>query len=103
MIHVCSLADLHPTVKATGASHVLTVMAKVEQVERPPSVLEANHLRVQVDDITEVIDGFVAPSGSHVEQVLDFVVQGNSAQMAAVGPSPISSTQMRATSIGCRI
>ena len=73
MIHVCSLADLHPTVKATGASHVLTVMAKVEQVERPPSVLEANHLRVQVDDITEVIDGFVAPSGSHVEQVLDFV------------------------------
>lgn len=73
MIHVCSLADLHPTVKATGATHVLTVMAKVEQVERPPSVLQANHLRVAVDDITEAMDGFVAPSDSHVGQVLDFV------------------------------
>jgi predicted protein tyrosine phosphatase len=73
MLHVCSLADLHPTVKATGASHVLTVMAKVEQVQRPPSIATANHLRVQVDDITEEMDGFVAPSDSHVGQMLDFV------------------------------
>ena len=40
---------------------------------RPPSVLEANHLRVQVDDITEAMDGFVAPSDSHVGEVLNFV------------------------------
>lgn len=73
MIHVCSLAALPETVKATGASHVLTVMARVDQVQRPVSVLEANHLRVQVDDIVEHIDGFVAPSDSHVEQVLNFV------------------------------
>ena len=46
MIHVCSLAALPDTVKATGASHVLTVMANVAQVQRPESVLEANHLRV---------------------------------------------------------
>ena len=61
MIHVCSLAALPDTVKATGASHVLTVMANVAQVQRPESVLEANHLKVQMDDITEAIDGFVAP------------------------------------------
>jgi predicted protein tyrosine phosphatase len=73
MIHVCSLADLHPTVKTTGASHVLTIMANVKQVQRPPSVLEANHLRVSVDDITEHMDGFVAPNDSHIEQVLEFV------------------------------
>jgi predicted protein tyrosine phosphatase len=36
-------------------------------------VLEANHLSVQVDDITEQIEGFVAPSEIHVEQVLNFV------------------------------
>ena len=29
MIHVCSLAALPDTVKATGASHILTVMAKI--------------------------------------------------------------------------
>jgi predicted protein tyrosine phosphatase len=73
MIHVCSLAALPDTVKATGASHVLTVMANVDQVQRPLSVLEANHLRVQMDDITEHMDGFLAPCDSHIEQVLNFV------------------------------
>ncbi|MEA2830962.1 MAG: hypothetical protein QOF22_1710 [Bradyrhizobium sp.] len=73
MIHVCSLAALPETVKATGASHVLTVMANVDQVQRPESVLPANHLKVSMDDITEQIDGFVAPCDSHIEQVLNFV------------------------------
>ncbi|WP_426440943.1 tyrosine phosphatase family protein [Bradyrhizobium genosp. P] len=73
MLHVCSLAALPDTVKATGASHILTVMANVAQVQRPQSVLEANHLRVQMDDITEEMDGFVAPSEAHIEKVLTFV------------------------------
>ena len=73
MIHVCSLAALSDTVKATGASHVLTVMANVEQVARPVSVLPANHLKVSMDDIVEDMDGFVAPSEIHVAQVLNFV------------------------------
>ena len=73
MIHVCSLAALPETVKATGASHVLTVMANVNQVQRPESVLPANHLKVQMDDITEQMDGFLAPNDAHIEQVLDFV------------------------------
>src|SRR6202046_5672928 len=73
MIHVCSLAALPSTVKATGASHVLTVMANIDQVQRPVSVLPANHLKVQMDDITEAIEGFVAPSVIHIEQVLNFV------------------------------
>jgi predicted protein tyrosine phosphatase len=73
MIHVCSLAALPDTVKATGASHVLTVMANVDQVKRPESVLPANHLKISMDDITEQMDGFVAPSDSHIEQVLNFV------------------------------
>jgi predicted protein tyrosine phosphatase len=73
MIHVCSLAALPETVRAVRASHVLTVMANVDQVPRPVSVLPANHLKVQVDDITEQIEGFVAPSETHIEQVLQFV------------------------------
>jgi predicted protein tyrosine phosphatase len=73
MIHVCSLAALPEIVRITGASHVLTVMARVEQVQRPASVLEANHLRVAVDDITEPMEGYVTPSEIHVEQVLNFV------------------------------
>ena len=73
MIHVCSLAALPEIVRVTGASHVLTVMANVDQVKRPSSILEANHLKVSVDDITEPMEGYVAPSEQHVEQVLNFV------------------------------
>ncbi len=73
MLHVCSLAALPDTVRATGASHVLTVMANVDQVQRPASVLPANHLKVSMDDITEQMDGFVAPNETHIERVLTFV------------------------------
>jgi predicted protein tyrosine phosphatase len=73
MLHVCSLAALPDTVRTTGASHVLTVMANVDQVQRPSSVLPANHLKVSMDDITEQMDGFVAPNEAHMEQVLGFV------------------------------
>jgi predicted protein tyrosine phosphatase len=73
MIHVCSLAALPEIVRLTGASHVLTVMAKVDQVERPASVLPENHMKISFDDITEPMDGFVAPTAEHVEQVLSFV------------------------------
>ncbi|WGR95788.1 protein tyrosine phosphatase [Bradyrhizobium sp. ISRA443] len=73
MLHVCSLAALPNTVRTTGASHVLTVMANVDQVQRPPSVLPANHLKVSMDDITEAMDGFVVPNEEHIEKVLSFV------------------------------
>ncbi len=73
MIHVCSLAALPETVKVTGASHILTVMANIDQVQRPASVLEANHLKVSMDDITQEMDGFLAPSDEHIERVLNFV------------------------------
>ena len=73
MIHVCSLAALPETVRLTGASHVLTIMANVGQVQRPETIRPENHLRVSVDDITEELAGFVAPSHDHVTQVLEFV------------------------------
>ena len=73
MIHVCSLAALPELVKLTGASHVLTVMANVDQVPRPQSVRPENHLKVAMDDITEPMEGFVAPSEEHVARVLNFV------------------------------
>jgi predicted protein tyrosine phosphatase len=38
MIHVCSLARLHDTVEATGASHVVTLLRDVDLVTRPARV-----------------------------------------------------------------
>ena len=77
MIHVCSLADLPATVEATGARYVLTVMGQVDKAQRPPSVPEANHLKISMDDITAAAEGFVTPSASHIGQVLDFVRRWN--------------------------
>lgn len=73
MIHVCSLARLHGTVKETGARHIVTLMKNVAQVERPGSIAADNHLLLDMDDITGPIDGYVHPSETHVEKLIDFV------------------------------
>src|ERR1700682_6183548 len=104
MIHVCSLAALPDTVKAAGASPVLTVMANVDQVQRPESVLPANHLKISMDDITEQMDGFVAPSDSHIEQGLNFVRGwGRSAPLVVHGYAGISRSTASAFAAVCML
>lgn len=73
MIHVCSLARLHTTVAETGAKHVVTLMKDVAMVRRPDSIVEANHLLLDMDDITAIMDGYVPPSEAHVEKLIQFV------------------------------
>ena len=73
MIHVCSLARLHDTVSETGARHVVTLMKDIAKVQRPQSIDEANHLLLDMDDITAIADGFVHPSEAHVEKLISFV------------------------------
>ena len=73
MIHVCSLARLHDTVAECGARHVVTLMKDVAMVRRPPSIDAANHLLLDMDDITEVLEGYVPPCSAHVEKLIDFV------------------------------
>lgn len=73
MIHVCSLARLHDTVSQTGARHVVTLMKDVAMVRRPDSILETNHLLLDMDDITAILDGYVPPNERHVEKLIEFV------------------------------
>ncbi len=73
MIHVCSVARLHDTVAETRAQHVVTLMKDVAMVRRPQSILEANHLLLDMDDIVEVMDGYVPPNEQHVGKLIDFV------------------------------
>jgi predicted protein tyrosine phosphatase len=73
MIHVCSLALLHDTVRQTGAHHVVTLIKDISLVHRPPSILAENHLLIDMDDIIEHIEGYVAPSEDHVGELLRFV------------------------------
>lgn len=73
MIHVCSLARLHDTVSETGARHIVTLIKDVSLVRRPQSIVEANHLLLDMDDISMPIDGYVLPASEHVERLIGFV------------------------------
>jgi predicted protein tyrosine phosphatase len=73
MIHVCSLSRLHTTIEATGARHVVTLLGVEDEVRLPDVVPRANHLRLQVHDIADPMDGYVTPDVEHVERLLTFV------------------------------
>ena len=73
MIHVCSLARLHETIAATGARHVISLLAPEADLTRPATIAAENHLWLQVDDISVPQDGFVAAQVEHVEQLIGFV------------------------------
>src|SRR5436309_8495875 len=73
MIHVCSLARLYETVETTGARHVVTLLKDTDRVERPSSVVAANHLILSMDDISVPMDGYTLPCDDHVSALIEFV------------------------------
>ena len=73
MILVCSLARLHDTVRESGARHVVTLIKDIALVHRPASIAPENHLLLDMDDIAEPIEGYVAPAEEHVGDLLRFV------------------------------
>jgi predicted protein tyrosine phosphatase len=73
MIHVCSLARLHDTVRETGARHVVTLIKDISLVHRPATIAPENHLLLDMDDINDLIEGYVAPAEEHVGDLLRFV------------------------------
>ena len=73
IIHVCSLARMHSTVEQTGARHVVTLLGVEDIIERPTNVPADNHLFLRMHDISEPLEGHVAPDVEHVEDLLDFV------------------------------
>ncbi len=75
MIHVCSLARLHDTVEDTRARHVVTLIKDISLVRRPDSIAAENHLLLDMDDIVQVMDGYVPPNADHVEKLIDFVTR----------------------------
>lgn len=73
MIHVCSLARLHETVAATGASHVVTLLTRDIAVERPEAIKPDRHLWLEMHDISAPLDGYILPAPQHVERLIGFV------------------------------
>lgn len=72
-VHVCPLSQLAPTVAASGASHVITLIDVATPVERPQSVAAENHLFIGINDIVSPADGLVLAEDDHVSALIDFV------------------------------
>ena len=71
-ICVCSLSRLHHTVRASGASHILTLINAGTPVERPGHIAEARHLFLGFNDITTPMEGMTPPGAEHVEALIGF-------------------------------
>ena len=71
-IIVCPLHEIVDVIEARGASHLLTLIDPATVPETPRAILAENHLKLGVNDITEVIDGLVCPDETTVESVLSF-------------------------------
>jgi predicted protein tyrosine phosphatase len=84
MIHVCSLARLHQTVEEPRAGHVVTLLKDIDLVRRPECIAADRHLILGLDDISEPLDGYVAPADEHVTQLLAFVRGWDRAQPLVV-------------------
>jgi predicted protein tyrosine phosphatase len=59
-------------VRRRQASHLVTLIDPATPVERPLGVPESRHLRIDVDDINQPIDGLIAPDIDCVTRLLDF-------------------------------
>lgn len=72
-LHVSSLAKLHETVAAVGASHVVTLINVSTVVERPPGIVAGRHLFIGMSDIVQPMEGHILPGEEHLERFLGFV------------------------------
>jgi predicted protein tyrosine phosphatase len=71
-IHVCPLSAVPHVVASCAASHLVTCLPGEVRVETPGVIKAANHIRLLVHDISQPVDGCIAPDSGHVTQLLDF-------------------------------
>ncbi len=72
-IHVCGVGVLEAVANEIGATHVVTLIRDHGPVPTPRRVLAANHLRLDINDITAPAEGLVHPQEDHIAEVLNFI------------------------------
>ena len=71
-IHVCPLSAVPDLVATCAASHLVTCLPGEVHVETPGVIKPGNHMRLFIHDISEHVEGYIAPDAEHVAQLLDF-------------------------------
>jgi predicted protein tyrosine phosphatase len=73
-IHVCPLSAVPNIVAACNASHLVTCLQDEVLVETPRPIPQGNHVRLRIHDITEPLEGCVAPAEEHIAELIDFAL-----------------------------
>ena len=84
MIHVCPATKVEETLAASGAAHLVTLLAAGTDFTRPAAIAPENHLYLKMNDIAEMRAGLVAPGRAHVEALLAFARRWDRARPLAV-------------------
>lgn len=84
MIHVCPATKVEETLAASGAAHLVTLLAAGTDFTRPAAIAPENHLYLKMNDIAEMRAGLVAPGRAHVEALLAFARRWDRARPLAI-------------------
>ena len=72
-VFVTSLFDMPHYVRTLGPSHLVSVIQPELQPDTPAEIIRENHLRIQVDDISESMDGLIRPGEEHIRTLIEFL------------------------------
>src|ERR1700752_1328897 len=72
MIIVCPLSRIAETAASHRAGRMVTLLTAGTPVTRPASLTEADHLLLEMHDITEDLPDMTPPGEAHVEALLGF-------------------------------
>lgn len=74
-LHVCPLSAIHDVIALTRATRLVTLIDPGTIPETPSSIETGRHLRIGVHDIDEALPGLIAPTQSHVGELLAFAAE----------------------------
>lgn len=72
-IYVCSLLEMESHVRRLGPRRLVSLVRADEQPPTPPGVRPEHHLRLEIDDISDPLEGYTLPSEIHVQRLIDFL------------------------------
>lgn len=72
MILVTPLSAVEETIRRYRPSHMVTLLSPEHMIETPAGVETAQHLRLSVNDVSDVIGSEMPPADYHVRQLIAF-------------------------------
>lgn len=72
MILVTPLSEIESAIRRYRPSHMITLLSPEHMIDTPAGIDAARHLRLSVNDVSDVAASELPPSEYHVSQLLEF-------------------------------